>query len=70
MSSRRYGSQSLQRLLGHWLEMASVAKAENALDAISKLLPDKAEKLVNGKRYFFAKCSAVIKINISSVTAF
>ena len=36
-------------LLGHWLEMASVAKAEDALDAISKLLPDKAEKLVNGK---------------------
>lgn len=36
-------------LLGHWLEMTSVAKAENALDAISKLLPDKAEKLVNGK---------------------
>jgi Cu2+-exporting ATPase len=36
-------------LLGHWLEMASIAKAENALDAISKLLPDKAEKLVNSK---------------------
>ncbi len=36
-------------LLGHWLEMASVAKAENALDAISKLLPDKAERLVKGK---------------------
>lgn len=36
-------------LLGHWLEMASIAKAENALDVISKLLPDKAEKLVNGK---------------------
>jgi Cu2+-exporting ATPase len=36
-------------LLGHWLEMASVAKAENALDAISKLLPDKAEKLINGR---------------------
>lgn len=36
-------------LLGHWLEMASVAKAENALDAIAKLLPDKADKLVNGK---------------------
>lgn len=36
-------------LLGHWLEMASVAKAESALDAISKLLPDKADKLVNGK---------------------
>lgn len=36
-------------LLGHWLEMASVAKAENALDAISKLLPDKAEKLIDGQ---------------------
>jgi Cu2+-exporting ATPase len=36
-------------LLGHWLEMASVARAESALDAISKLLPDKAEKLINGK---------------------
>lgn len=36
-------------LLGHWLEMASVAKAESALDALSQLLPDKAEKLVNGK---------------------
>lgn len=36
-------------LLGHWIEMASVARAENALDAISKLLPDKADKLVNGK---------------------
>jgi Cu2+-exporting ATPase len=36
-------------LLGHWLEMASVSKAEDALDAISKLLPDKAEKLVDGK---------------------
>ena len=36
-------------LLGHWLEMASVAKAESALDAIAKLLPDKAEKLVDGQ---------------------
>lgn len=36
-------------LLGHWLEMASVAKAESALDAISQLLPDKAERLVNDK---------------------
>lgn len=36
-------------LLGHWLEMASVAKAENALDALSRLLPDTAEKIVNGK---------------------
>lgn len=36
-------------LLGHWLEMASIMKAENALDAIKQLLPDKAEKIVNGK---------------------
>lgn len=36
-------------LLGHWLEMASVMKAESSLEAISKLLPDKAEKIVNGK---------------------
>jgi Cu2+-exporting ATPase len=36
-------------LLGHWLEMASVMKAESVLDAISKLLPDKAEKLIKGK---------------------
>ncbi|HLG90764.1 MAG TPA: heavy metal translocating P-type ATPase [Candidatus Saccharimonadales bacterium] len=36
-------------LLGHWLEMASIRKAESALDAIAKLLPDKAEKLVKGK---------------------
>jgi Cu2+-exporting ATPase len=34
-------------LLGHWLEMASVSTAESALDAIKKLLPDTAEKLVN-----------------------
>ena len=36
-------------LLGHWIEMASIAKAENALDAIKQLLPDKADKIVNGK---------------------
>jgi Cu2+-exporting ATPase len=36
-------------LLGHWLEMASVMKAGNALDELSKLLPDKADRLVRGK---------------------
>lgn len=35
-------------LLGHWLEMASINRAENALDSIKKLLPEKAEKIVNG----------------------
>lgn len=36
-------------LLGHWLEMSSIHKAEGALDAIKQLLPDKAERLVNGQ---------------------
>ncbi len=36
-------------LLGHWLEMSAIAKAENALDAISELLPDEAEKIVDDK---------------------
>lgn len=36
-------------LLGHWLEMASVQRAENALESLSKLLPDTAEKL-EGKK--------------------
>lgn len=36
-------------LLGHWLEMKSVSRAESSLEAISKLLPDKAEKIVKGK---------------------
>lgn len=35
-------------ILGHWLEMASIQKAESALDAIAQLLPDTAEKLVDG----------------------
>jgi Cu2+-exporting ATPase len=30
-------------LLGHWLEMASVANAQRALDELAKLLPDEAE---------------------------
>lgn len=36
-------------LLGHWLEMKSIHSAESALDAIAKLLPDKAERLENGQ---------------------
>lgn len=30
-------------LLGHWIEMASVANAQGALDELAKLLPDEAE---------------------------
>lgn len=32
-------------LLGHWLEMASVSNAQNALNELAKLLPDTAEKI-------------------------
>lgn len=32
-------------VLGHWLEMSSIQKAENALDDLAKLLPDTAEKV-------------------------
>ena len=36
-------------LFGHWLEMASVANAQGALDELAKLLPDEAELVENGK---------------------
>ncbi len=36
-------------LLGHWLEMRAVSGAQSALKELSRLLPDKAEVLRNGK---------------------
>lgn len=36
-------------LLGHWLEMASVQNAQGALKELSKLLPDEAERIVDGE---------------------
>jgi Cu2+-exporting ATPase len=33
-------------LLGHWLEMAAVARAQNSLKELAKLLPDSAELIV------------------------
>lgn len=36
-------------LLGHWLEMRAVAGAQSALKELSKLLPDQAEVVRNGK---------------------
>lgn len=35
-------------LLGHWLEMVAIQKAESSLGEIRRLLPDKAERVVNG----------------------
>lgn len=36
-------------LLGHWIEMSAISKAENALSDIASLLPDTAEKLIDNK---------------------
>ena len=36
-------------LLGHWLEMRAVSGAQGALKELSKLLPDRAEVIRNGK---------------------
>src|SRR3989338_5800143 len=36
-------------LLGHWLEMRAVSGAQSALKELSKLLPDTAEIIRNGK---------------------
>src|SRR5690242_9502737 len=33
-------------LLGHWLEMRSIAQAEGALSALAALLPDTAERVI------------------------
>ena len=35
-------------LLGHWMEMRSIGQARGALEALAELLPDEAERLVNG----------------------
>ena len=34
-------------LLGHWLEMRSIAQARGALTALAELLPDAAERVTN-----------------------
>ena len=34
-------------LLGHWIEMRSLAQSTSALDSLAALLPDEAEKLVD-----------------------
>ncbi|MFH1331350.1 MAG: copper-translocating P-type ATPase [Actinomycetota bacterium] len=35
-------------LLGHWMEMRAIGKARGALASLAELLPDEAERLVNG----------------------
>ncbi|WP_206479092.1 heavy metal translocating P-type ATPase [Kocuria sp. KRD140] len=36
-------------LLGHWMEMRALGAASSALDALAELLPDEAEKVVDGE---------------------
>ncbi|MDB1089224.1 heavy metal translocating P-type ATPase [Streptomyces sp. ACA25] len=36
-------------LLGHWLEMRSLAQSSSALESLAALLPDEAEKVVDGE---------------------
>ena len=36
-------------LLGHWLEMRALGRARHALSALSELLPDEAERVIDGR---------------------
>ncbi|HET9332068.1 MAG TPA: copper-translocating P-type ATPase [Gemmatimonadota bacterium] len=36
-------------LLGHWIEMRSIAQAQGALNELAKLLPDTATRIVDGR---------------------
>ncbi|MGM7671829.1 heavy metal translocating P-type ATPase [Microbacterium sp. A93] len=36
-------------LLGHWIEMRSLAQTTSALDSLAALLPDEAERVANGR---------------------
>lgn len=36
-------------LLGHWLEMRALGETQNALAALAALVPDEAERIVNGQ---------------------
>ncbi|MER0091127.1 copper-translocating P-type ATPase [Corynebacterium sp. KPL2680] len=38
-------------LLGHWLEMRALGAASSALDALAELLPDEAEKIIDGQTH-------------------
>ncbi len=36
-------------LLGHWMEMRAIGSAQSALNELAKLLPDEAERIVDGR---------------------
>jgi len=47
-------------LLGHWLEMRSLAQTSSALDSLAALLPDEAEKVEGGRIVTVAPADLVI----------
>ncbi|WP_372697522.1 heavy metal translocating P-type ATPase [Arthrobacter sp. JSM 101049] len=47
-------------LLGHWIEMRSLAQTSSALDSLAALLPDEAEKLVDGQAVPIAPADLVV----------
>lgn len=47
-------------LLGHWIEMRSLAQATSALDSLAALLPDSAEKVVDGQTVSVAPDDLVV----------
>ncbi|WP_417221060.1 heavy metal translocating P-type ATPase [Arthrobacter sp.] len=47
-------------LLGHWIEMRSLAQTSSALDSLAALLPDEAEKIVDGQAVPVAPADLVV----------
>jgi Cu2+-exporting ATPase len=47
-------------LLGHWLEMRSLAQTSSALDSLAALLPDEAEKVDGGRVVIVAPAELVV----------
>ena len=47
-------------LAGHWMEMRSLAQTTSALDSLAALLPDEAEKIVDGETVAIAPGELVV----------
>nr|WP_262777796.1 heavy metal translocating P-type ATPase [Brevibacterium permense] len=47
-------------LAGHWMEMRSLAQTTSALDSLAALLPDSAEKIVDGETVSIAPAELVV----------
>lgn len=47
-------------LAGHWMEMRSLAQTTSALDSLAALLPDEAEKIIDGETVSVAPSDLVV----------